>query len=63
MILRLMDDDEIPHGITRQEWTAMAAEDRLLLLLGADRAQTPEEWAEATRKAADAYSEWMTIRE
>jgi phosphodiesterase/alkaline phosphatase D-like protein len=41
----------------------MAAEDRLLLLLGADRAQTPEEWAEATRKAADAYSEWMTIRE
>ncbi|MBB3727433.1 hypothetical protein [Nonomuraea dietziae] len=40
------DDDDIPHGIVRDEWTAMAAEDRLVLLFGGDREESPEERVE-----------------
>ncbi|MEV4164955.1 hypothetical protein [Nonomuraea dietziae] len=57
-----MDDDEIPLGVTGEEWTARTAEDRLLLLLGGDQEQTPEERAEAAQRAMAAYSEWMTAQ-
>ncbi|WP_431897958.1 hypothetical protein [Nonomuraea sp. bgisy101] len=55
-----MDDDELPSGVTRQEWTDLEPEDRLLLALGSDREQTPEERTEAARQAIEAYREWLT---
>jgi hypothetical protein len=55
-----MNDDELPVGITREEWTALEPEDRLLLLLGADQELAPEERAEITQRALQSYSAWMT---
>lgn len=48
-----MEDTEIPHGMSREEWSELTPEDRLALLV------VDEPRPEMVReRALDAYEEW-----
>lgn len=51
-----MDDDEIPCGMTRDEWSALTADERLALL-----AFSPPP-PEVRERALEAYADWRAKR-